>query len=118
LSKFSSPQHKNLKTPSQFSHFFKTAKKIQTPYFIFYFNHKQNTERSFAYITSKKIGNAVERNTAKRKLRELARHLQHHINKRFDCIFIAKKKPWKTVSLDTQKNALIPFLQENELWLD
>ena len=118
MSKHRFPQKGHLKKSDDFSLSFKTAKKLSSPYFVIYISPKQNSERSFAFIATKKIGNAVQRNTVKRKLRELARKSQHHINKRYDIILMAKPDLKHPVSPETLKESLLTLLKEHELWLD
>lgn len=48
----------------------KNGKKYKTPYFLLFSLRNQSQGPTFAIIASKKVGNAVERNRAKRKLRE------------------------------------------------
>jgi len=44
-----------------------SSKRWHTPYFVLFF--KKNTEDKVGFVASKKIGNAVHRNRAKRLLR-------------------------------------------------
>jgi ribonuclease P protein component len=70
----------------------KNGKKIVTDFVnIFVLNRKDNNEiRRLGLITSKKVGNATERNRAKRRLREIFRTNKHKLTPGLDIIFILK----------------------------
>jgi ribonuclease P protein component len=68
------------------------------------------------FTASRKVGGAVERNRAKRRLREAARLLlPHHGQAGFDYVFIARSgtrsRPWPRL-LDDMKSALIRLASE------
>jgi ribonuclease P protein component len=48
----------------------KNGQKFKSPYFLLFSLKNRSQSPRFAVIASKKVGNAVERNLAKRKLRE------------------------------------------------
>ena len=75
------------------------------------FNRKDNNEiRRFGLVTSKKVGNAVCRNRAKRRLREIFRINKHKLLSSLDIVFVLKPKissvryvELKTAVLDSLK---------------
>lgn len=79
-------------------------------------NEQHETIR-VGFTATKKIGNAVTRNRAKRRLRELARHLlPEHGLQGYDYVFIARngtsEREWTALLDDTQK-ALITLCKRN-----
>lgn len=46
------------------------------------------------YVASRKVGNAVRRNKAKRRLRELVRAYQTNFLSGFDYVFVARSTMW------------------------
>jgi ribonuclease P protein component len=68
------PKKNRITKASEYDKIRKEGKSIRTPYFIF--NYRLNAESKeprFGFIASKKVGGAVERNRAKRLLREAVR---------------------------------------------
>ena len=62
--------------------------KIDTICTIFFLPNGLDRKR-LGVVASKKIGNAVVRNRAKRKIREIFRHIKGHIEPAMDVVFIA-----------------------------
>ena len=81
-----------LHKPADFNKVLKNGKKLKTAFVnIYILNRKDNNEiRRLGLITSKKVGNAVCRNTAKRRLREIFRTNKHKLTSGLDIIFILK----------------------------
>lgn len=63
-----------------------------------YYSNKFLDRSSVGIITSKKLGGAVVRNRAKRRLREIVRKIAVDIPSDSDLIFIVKKAFCKTTS--------------------
>ena len=53
-------------------------------------NH-QDVSR-FAFVASRRVGKAVQRNRAKRLLREATRYYLPHLTTGWDCVFVARDK--------------------------
>ena len=104
-----------LKKKSDFSLFFKSAKRIDTLNIrIFYAVHKNNNNR-FAFGVNKKIGNAVVRNKIKRKLIEYVMCNLNQFNKQFDLYFSCKTSI-KTLSYSTLTHHLTYVLIKKDLF--
>lgn len=72
-------QHR-LKTKADFDYVYQKGKKKKTPYFLFIVAKRDKSELPktfslprFGFVASKKVGKAVQRNRAKRKMREVIR---------------------------------------------
>ena len=81
-----------LHTFADFNKVFKYGKKLKTVFVdICVLKRKDNNEiRRLGLVTSRKVGKAVKRNTAKRRLREIFRTNKHKLTPGLDIIFILK----------------------------
>ena len=89
MSSYTFKQADRIKSSDHFNSFFSQSKKIVSKYFIIFYSRKTYENQKFAFIASKKVGHAVFRNRAKRRLREIVRQLT--INLDYDVVFVAKK---------------------------
>lgn len=110
------PQKERIKEKKHFDTLFSDAQKIHSTFFIICYSDKQLIDRRFAFIASKKVGNSVYRNKAKRVLKELIRNHQHRINKKYDMIVIAKAT-CIDANYSSIEDSLLNALQEHNLWL-
>ena len=103
-----------LHTSADFNKVLKNGKRLKTVFVdICVFNRKDNNKiRRLGLVTSKKVGNAVCRNRAKRRLREIFRTNKHKLTPGLDIIFILKPQiasigysKLKTTVLDCLKSA-------------
>ena len=95
----------------EFSHIFRNGKFMNFDYFTINYAKKLGSKNSalprYGVITSKKVGNAVKRNFAKRRVRAL-KNLFYIIGiKELDYIVVVKKKllcvNFKNLSLEFEK---------------
>ncbi|NPA82200.1 MAG: ribonuclease P protein component [Epsilonproteobacteria bacterium] len=77
-----------MKTPKEFSYIYNNAKKRHTESAVIFF--KEGSEKKVGFTVSKKIGNAVKRNFAKRRLRSLFLELEESLREG-TYVFVAKK---------------------------
>ncbi len=77
---------------ADFNRVLRRGRKFKTAFInIYVFNRKDNNEiRRLGLVTSKKVGKAVCRNKAKRRLREIFRTGKHNLKAGVDIIFILK----------------------------
>lgn len=68
------------------------GKSIVTPSVVIYISKNRRQELRVGITTSKKIGNAVKRNRARRVIREAVRELLPNIKKGNDIIIVARAK--------------------------
>ncbi|MEJ2722854.1 MAG: ribonuclease P protein component [bacterium] len=73
-----------LRSPRQFRLVYSDGKKVVCKYAILFYHRTgdPNSEPLFGVVASKRIGNAVRRNRAKRLLREAVRGTQHRLTSR------------------------------------
>ncbi len=111
---FTLKQSERIKSDDHFKYFFSHSKKISTPFFILYFSPKYSDTQKIAFIASKKVGNAVNRNRSKRILREQIS--QQSIHPDVDIALVAKKHILSS-QYDVIHNKLIESLKTVKLYL-
>lgn len=78
-----------IKKTREFSKIYNNSKKIYTKYTIIFVN-KNNTNKKFGFVASKKTGNAVNRNRIKRLFREVIKNNQDKFKEKKDYIIVGK----------------------------
>jgi ribonuclease P protein component len=90
-----SKNYTTLKQTREFQRLFKKGKNLVTYAFVCYYapnTHSPETNR-LGIVASKKVGNAVKRNRAKRVIREAFRLTEpqlHTKSQRYDFVFVAR----------------------------
>lgn len=79
-----------LRRKSDFASLYNKGKSIGDRYVVFFFRKNNLSYSRFAYLASKKVGNSVKRNRARRLLKESYRLTEKKIPEGYDCIFIAR----------------------------
>lgn len=89
---FSFCYQERLHKQSDFNKTIKNGKKVTSKFVnIFVYNRfDEDTIRRLGLVTSKKVGNATQRNLAKRRLREIFRTNKHKLTSGLDIVFILK----------------------------
>ncbi|MEG1880801.1 MAG: ribonuclease P protein component [Oscillospiraceae bacterium] len=80
----------SLNQNSQFKKLYKRGKSCVKPSLVIYAIHNREGLNRFGITTSKKIGNAVIRNRAKRRIRELYRMNVQNFKPGFDVCVVAR----------------------------
>jgi len=88
-----------------FQRLYRTGKSFITPYFVVYLHRIKGDHNVLGITASKKIGNAVERNRARRLIREAYRLLEPDIPTGLEMVIVARKKA-VFVKMQTVKAAL------------
>jgi ribonuclease P protein component len=112
---FSFCYQEKLHKQSDFNKVLKNGKKI-TNNFVTIFILKRNDEdtiRRIGLVTSRKVGNATQRNLAKRRLREIFRTNKHKLTPGLDIIFILKPEIKLTGYSTLKKTVLDCFKKVN-----
>jgi ribonuclease P protein component len=92
-----------LKENCDFRRLYGKGKSIQAPALVSYVMKNRAGICRIGITTSKKIGNAVERNRARRVIRAAYQSIENKVNGNYDIIFVArtKTKYIKSTSLET-----------------
>ena len=82
-----------IKSSAEISFLFKEGKRLSTPYLtLIVLHHEQHgLPGRVAFVAGKKLGNAVWRNTAKRRMRSIYREAQLAFDE-YDVVFLAKSR--------------------------
>ncbi|MDR1941805.1 MAG: ribonuclease P protein component [Endomicrobium sp.] len=116
MKKFSFSYKEKLHEQTDFNKVFKNGLKLENKIVkVLVYKKTQKTLRRLGLVTSKKVGSAVQRNTAKRRLREIFRTNKHLLEPGIDIIFISKPL---TASSDynSLKKAVLDLLQSAGLY--
>lgn len=92
------------------------GKSMVTPSVVIYYSKNRTGELRLGITTSKKIGNAVKRNRARRIIREAFRNVSPYLRRGYDYILVARGKTPFLKSTDVEKQLIIS-LKERSLYL-
>ena len=81
-----------LKTNSDFRRAYARGKSYTTPALVMYVRKNRAGSCRIGITASKKIGNAVQRNRARRVIRESFRQIKLPLKSGFDIVFVARTK--------------------------
>ena len=84
------PKRYRLKAKKDFRRVYQKGKTLAYPCFVLYRRGSRLPEHRVGFSISKKVGNAVERNRIKRRLRELARSMPEAFSPHADYIFVVR----------------------------
>ena len=79
-----------LRKQSDFSRVYKKGKSKGSRYAVILYRKNGLTYTRTAFVSSKKVGNSVERNRSRRLMRAAYRELQPQVRKGYDIIFVAR----------------------------
>ena len=75
-----------------FQRLYRSGKSAVTPWVAIYFMRNRLGQNRLGITASKKIGGAVQRNRARRIIKEAYRLIEPDLNKGFDIVIVARKK--------------------------
>jgi ribonuclease P protein component len=81
-----------LQRPADFEQLRKSGRRWNHPLALLIAYQSKLPNSRFAFSASKRVGNAVARNRAKRLLREAVRHQLTTISPGWDCLFVARSE--------------------------
>ena len=79
-----------LRKREDFTEIYNKGKSVPERYIVFFFRKNGLSYNRTAFLASKKVGNSVQRNRAKRLMKESFRLSCENIPKGYDMIFIAR----------------------------
>ena len=91
-----------LKKNSDFRRLYSKGKSAVTPYMVVYCRRNKQQANRLGYTVSTKLGHAVVRNRARRRLREIYRLAAPELKQGYDILLVARSKtataPWKDLN--------------------
>lgn len=70
------PADVRIKKNHEFQRLYRTGRRIALPYFVIYYQKRESGPSRLGITASRKVGNAVTRNSCKRYIREIFRDLR------------------------------------------
>ena len=80
-----------IKNPEEFNNIISDGNKIKGKIITLYYYPSSNNKKYFGFAVGKKIGNAVERNKVKRKIRMIVHNNQFLFSNNFKYIIMLRK---------------------------
>ena len=93
-----------LRKNSDFSSIYKKGKSMGDRYVVVFCKKNNLPYNRIAFLASKKVGNSVTRNRARRLMKESYRQIHNKFAIGFDLIFIARKTIINTKCADVKKS--------------
>lgn len=90
------------------------GRSLRHPLVIFLFRKNDRAVSRFAFVASRRVGNAVKRNRAKRMLREAVRRYLPVMEPGWDCVFIGRA-PLAQAHFDDVDTAVTQLLRRAKL---
>ena len=91
LKRYTFPKTIKLKKNREFKNVYNIGKVYVEKYAILYILPNDGLPSKVGFAVGKKLGNAVLRNSMKRKMREVFRHTQHNILSGYNLVWVARK---------------------------
>ncbi|MCI8645547.1 MAG: ribonuclease P protein component [Firmicutes bacterium] len=93
-----------LRRNSDFSSIYKKGKSVGDRFVVLFFRKNKLPYNRIAFLASKKVGNSVTRNRARRLMKESYRQICDELAVGYDIIFIARKTIINTKYADVKKS--------------
>jgi ribonuclease P protein component len=93
-----------LRRKSDFSLIYNKGKSVVERYIVLFFKKNGLSYNRIAFLASKKVGNSVVRNRARRLMKESYREVKENLATGYDFIFIARKTICNLKCADVKKS--------------
>ena len=104
-----------LRKKDDFDRIYKNGRSLGERYVVIFFQRNNLGYNRTAFLASKKVGNSVQRNRAKRLMKESFRLLQEEIKIGYDFIIIARK-PILSCKMENVKESMSRALEKGKLF--
>ena len=98
------PKETVLRRKSDFELIYSKGKSVGERYVVLFIRKNNLTYNRSAFLASKKVGNSVKRNRARRLMKESYREIKKNISTGYDLIFIARKTICDLKCADVKKS--------------
>lgn len=99
-------RQQRLLRPSHFAEAYEGGRKYAGRYMVLWLRTAKDADRRLGVVSSRRVGGAVQRNRARRRLRALFRQEREHLSGREDLILVARAScvaaPWTELVQDFQ----------------
>lgn len=95
-----------LRKKSDFTAIYNKGKSVGDRYVVVFYRRNGLPERRIAFLASKKVGNAVKRNRARRLMKESYRQISDNLAEGYDFIFIARNTIVEKKCADVKKSMI------------
>ncbi len=93
-----------LRRKDDFTAIYRNGRSVGEKYIVFFYRKNDLSYNRTAFLASKKVGNSVERNRARRLMKENYRVLKGEIREGYDLIFIARNTINGKKAFDVEKS--------------
>lgn len=93
-----------LRKKEDFTSLYKKGKSVAGKFVVIFYRRNNLSTNRKAFLASKKVGNSVERNRARRLMRESYRQMEADMSKGWDFIFIARNTILDSKCADVKKS--------------
>ena len=104
-----------LRKKEDFDAIYKAGRSVPDRYIVLFYRENDLPYNRTAFLASKKVGNSVQRNRAKRLMKESFRLLQEEIKTGYDFIIIARK-PILSCKMENVKESMRRALKKGKLF--
>lgn len=95
-----------LRKDEDFRSIYKKGKSVAGKYLVVFYRKNGLSFNRRAFLASKKVGNSVQRNRARRLMKESYRQLESRLPQGWDLIFIARRNILPAKCGDVEKNMI------------
>lgn len=107
-----------LRRPDQFQRVRREGHHYTNPFFLLNVAPNRRRRSRCGFVVGKRIGNAVQRNRAKRRVREAVRLLFAHIANGIDLVVVVRRQEVLALPFCELQESLVSLLRRAGVWLE